>query len=47
MHSRARRTHTTTQNPHTGQVFPLDQFAEAVTESLKDARGGKVLIKLN
>ncbi len=33
--------------PRAGNTFPLERFADAVQESLKDARGGKVLIRLN
>jgi hypothetical protein len=30
-----------------GKVYPLERYQEAVEESAKTARGGKVLIKLN
>jgi hypothetical protein len=30
--------------PPTGKVFPLAQWAEAVTHSQQEARGGKVLL---
>lgn len=33
--------------PVIGKAFPISHYQEAVQESLKDARGGKVLIKLD
>ena len=33
--------------PDVGKTFPLDQYKDAVAESLKEARGGKVLLRLN
>ncbi|KIZ07601.1 alcohol dehydrogenase [Monoraphidium neglectum] len=33
--------------PDVGKVYPLERYQEAVEESAKTARGGKVLIKLN
>lgn len=30
--------------PFTGKTFPLEQFAEAVLETIKPARGGKVCL---
>lgn len=31
--------------PYTGKVFPLEAWQEAVEESLKTGRGGKVLLE--
>lgn len=33
--------------PETGKVFPLKDYQLAIQESLRDARGGKVLLRLN
>ena len=34
-----------TIQPYTGEVYPLEQWAEAVEASIKTGRGGKVLLE--